>query len=62
MIVTLNPSRDPSLSLKHDEYIFDHPVFDSDAINAQSRLPEIQGKQNTCLQVHIGHMDFMKMD
>ncbi len=47
MIVTLNPSREPSLSLKHDEYIFDHPVFDKDAIEAQKLLPEIQGKQNT---------------
>jgi predicted NAD/FAD-binding protein len=47
MIVTLNPSREPSLSLKHDEYIFDHPVFDGEAIEAQKRLPEIQGEQNT---------------
>jgi len=47
MVVTLNPSREPALSLKHDEYIFEHPVFDQDAIKAQKNISSIQGKQNT---------------
>lgn len=44
VIVTLNPCRDPKPELVHDEYIFEHPVFDETAIRGQSRIDVIQGK------------------
>lgn len=44
IIVTLNPSREPSKGSLYDDYYFDHPVFDEEAIKAQSRIEEIQGK------------------
>lgn len=44
VIVTLNPTREPDKSLIHDEYWFDHPVFDEAAIKAQDRIDDIQGK------------------
>lgn len=44
IIVTLNPTREPDKSLTHDEYWFDHPVFDEAAIQAQGRIEDIQGK------------------
>ncbi|WBU58064.1 NAD(P)/FAD-dependent oxidoreductase [Paracoccus sediminicola] len=42
LIVTLNPEIEPKRI--HDETIFAHPQFDSAAIAAQARLPEIQGR------------------
>lgn len=45
IIVTLNTSRKPTNIL--DEYVFEHPVFDEPAIKAQTRISEIQGKNNT---------------
>ena len=46
-LVTLNPYQklDESKIIKIMTYY--HPVFDSDAINAQSRLDELQGKNNS---------------
>ena len=44
VIVTLNPSREPATGTLLNEHIFDHPVFDEDAIRAQDRITEIQGK------------------
>ena len=44
IIVTLNPARDPDTALTHDEYCFDHPVFDDSAIKAQDRIGDIQGQ------------------
>lgn len=44
VIVTLNPTREPDKKLTHDEYWFDHPVFDEAAIKAQDRIDDIQGK------------------
>ncbi len=43
IIVTLNPSKEPACELVHDHYVFEHPVFDAGAMNAQQRLDEIQG-------------------
>lgn len=45
VIVTLNPLKTPNHI--HNEYIFEHPVFDEAAVSAQARLSEIQGKNNT---------------
>jgi predicted NAD/FAD-binding protein len=47
IIVTLNPTISPDKSMIYDEYNFEHPVFDADAIDAQSKIPDIQGQNNT---------------
>lgn len=44
IIVTLNPARSPDAALIHDQCHFEHPVFDLAAIEAQQKIPEIQGK------------------
>jgi predicted NAD/FAD-binding protein len=44
MIVTLNPAREPESALVHDEYLFEHPVFDEAAIRAQAKIKIIQGQ------------------
>jgi predicted NAD/FAD-binding protein len=45
VILTLNPSREP----RHveSEHIYHHPQFDGGAVNAQLRLPGIQGVDRT---------------
>lgn len=47
LIVTLNPSRRPDESLIYDEYTFEHPVFNREAIDAQGLIDQIQGANNT---------------
>ena len=44
LFVTLNPETRPQADLIHREIDYQHPVFDSKAIQAQQNLPEIQGK------------------
>jgi uncharacterized protein len=44
LIVTLNPGREPEPHLVHDEYGFEHPLFDTAAIENQNRIASIQGK------------------
>jgi len=44
MIVTLNPGHEPEKTLVHNEYIFEHPVFDTPAITAQADIESIQGR------------------
>ncbi|MFN7365330.1 MAG: NAD(P)/FAD-dependent oxidoreductase [Alphaproteobacteria bacterium] len=43
LILTLNPSRAPDPALVHDHHLFEHPVFDAEAINAQRAIQTIQG-------------------
>lgn len=43
LFVTLNPIRDIQANRIIREFDYDHPVFDHDAMAAQSRLPDIQG-------------------
>jgi predicted NAD/FAD-binding protein len=43
VFVTLNPLRAPAGELTHGEYIYHHPQFDHAALEAQERLPAIQG-------------------
>jgi len=43
--VTLNPLREPALT--HSEITFNHPLFDSAAVNAQRDLHLLQGQQRT---------------
>ncbi|MCH2037019.1 MAG: FAD-dependent oxidoreductase, partial [Rickettsiales bacterium] len=47
LIVTLNPGSRPDESLIYDEYIFEHPVFDRAAIDAQDKIDQVQGVENT---------------
>ena len=47
LFVTLNPPRPPrSGTLLHSE-VYDHPIFDADAMAAQRRLWLLQGERNT---------------
>jgi predicted NAD/FAD-binding protein len=45
IIVTLNPSKKPQNI--HNEYVFEHPVFDEGAIAAQDKIATMQGQNNT---------------
>jgi predicted NAD/FAD-binding protein len=47
LFVTLNPSREIPEALIYDQKTFRHPVFDEPALQAQARLPQIQGLRNT---------------
>lgn len=46
IIITLNPGRTPDKATILDEHIFEHPVFDTGAINAQDKIEAIQGMDN----------------
>ena len=46
LIVTLNPGREPDSSLVYNRHVFTHPIFDRAAIEAQRRIPDIQGQNN----------------
>ncbi|HEX5373231.1 MAG TPA: FAD-dependent oxidoreductase [Aquabacterium sp.] len=45
VVVSLNPLREPRAETVLREFDYAHPVFDQAAVAAQSRLPEIQGRQ-----------------
>ncbi|MGD1878060.1 MAG: NAD(P)/FAD-dependent oxidoreductase [Kiloniellaceae bacterium] len=47
VIVTLNPPRPPAEEKTYAEFSYDHPQFDTAALQAQSQLPLIQGDQRT---------------
>lgn len=47
VIVTLNPLREPERSLEYARFSYEHPLFDQAAIQAQTRLPALQGKRHT---------------
>lgn len=47
LLVSLNPIEEPHPSTVLDSFDYAHPVFDAAAIDAQRRLPEIQGRRNT---------------
>ena len=44
MIVTLNPAKKPREDLVHKRRVFEHPLLDASALEAQGRLGEINGK------------------
>ncbi len=46
LFVTLNPDKPIDPAKIHDEHLFHHPIFTREAIAAQSRIPEIQGKRS----------------
>jgi len=47
LLVTLNPGARPLADKILDEHVFSHPVFTREAVEAQSRIDLLQGKQNT---------------
>lgn len=47
VIVSLNPVREPAAARVHGEFDYAHPVFDRAAIDAQQRLPALQGRVHT---------------
>ena len=47
IVVTLNPLEEPAANKTFAEFIYDHPQFDAAALQAQRRLPHIQGMQRT---------------
>ncbi len=46
LIVTLNPSREPDPKLVYNDYIFEHPIFDSTAIRNQHLIDGLQGQNH----------------
>lgn len=44
VFVTLNPGREPAAAKVYDRHVFTHPIFDRAAIEAQSAIPDIQGR------------------
>lgn len=46
VIVTLNPIQEPSPETIINSFDYSHPVFDSDAIRAQTQLANIQGRRH----------------
>jgi predicted NAD/FAD-binding protein len=47
VLVTLNPAEAPRDELTLGVFDYAHPVFDTGAIEAQRRIPAIQGQRNT---------------
>jgi predicted NAD/FAD-binding protein len=47
VVVSLNPVKPIDPTLVHGRFDYAHPVFDVAAIQAQSRLPSLQGQQHT---------------
>ena len=45
IFVTLNPLEAPKAELVHGRFHYDHPIFDRAALDAQARMPEIQGRR-----------------
>jgi predicted NAD/FAD-binding protein len=47
LVVTLNPVTPPAPGTELRRFHYDHPLFDLAAIDAQHRLPSLQGKRRT---------------
>ncbi|MDR8400308.1 FAD-dependent oxidoreductase [Paraburkholderia sp. USG1] len=47
LVVTLNPVAQPAPGAELRRFVYDHPLFDLAAIDAQHRLPSLQGKRRT---------------
>lgn len=47
LFVTLNPIQEPAAGSIHRSFLYDHPAFNLDSIDAQTRLWDLQGVQNT---------------
>jgi predicted NAD/FAD-binding protein len=47
LIVTLNPLTPPAPGTELRRFVYDHPLLNLGAIDAQQRLPMLQGKRRT---------------
>ena len=47
VIVSLNPLSEPAAGSVHADIAYSHPVFDTAAVQAQARLPALQGQRDT---------------
>jgi uncharacterized protein len=47
VVVTLNPVTEPAPGTELRRFVYDHPQFDLAAIDAQHRLPSLQGRRRT---------------
>ncbi len=47
LFVTLNPFTEPDADKVHGAFLYDHPVFDRQALAAQQQLWSLQGERNT---------------
>ncbi|MFT5720611.1 MAG: putative NAD/FAD-binding protein [Motiliproteus sp.] len=47
LFVTLNPFQEPERDKVHAAFLYDHPLFDLQALAAQKKLWSLQGKRNT---------------
>jgi predicted NAD/FAD-binding protein len=47
LVVTLNPVVEPAPGTELRRFVYDHPLFDLAAIDAQRRLPAVQGRRRT---------------
>ncbi|MDE1183492.1 FAD-dependent oxidoreductase [Paraburkholderia sp.] len=47
VVVTLNPVAEPAPGTELQRFTYDHPLFDLAAIDAQQRLPSLQGQRRT---------------
>ncbi|MCG9116726.1 FAD-dependent oxidoreductase [Laribacter hongkongensis] len=47
VIVTLNPVHEPIPALEHARFEYEHPLLDQAAVQAQARLPDLQGRRHT---------------
>ncbi|WP_144111647.1 NAD(P)/FAD-dependent oxidoreductase [Paraburkholderia sp. BCC1886] len=47
LVVTLNPIAQPAPGTELRRFVYEHPLFDLAAIDAQHRLPALQGKRRT---------------
>lgn len=47
LVVTLNPMIEPAPGTELRRFVYDHPLFDLAAIDAQRRLPMLQGQRRT---------------
>jgi predicted NAD/FAD-binding protein len=47
LVVTLNPVTQPAPGTELRRFVYDHPLFDLAAIDAQHRLPSLQGRRRT---------------
>ncbi|WP_299733477.1 FAD-dependent oxidoreductase [uncultured Endozoicomonas sp.] len=47
LFVTLNPAKEPDTDKIHGCYLYDHPVFNLEALEAQRRIWELQGRNRT---------------
>jgi predicted NAD/FAD-binding protein len=45
VLVTMNPTHPPNPELTQGKFVYRHPLYTADSVQAQKRLPEVQGKR-----------------